>query len=511
MLAWFMEEQVAALSCLPRPATTQTKQEHNFFPRFNSEVYHPLLSRTRSATEIEELHFIAYSDLGPILSALVAQPSWVVGFSIHPLHTYLRRKILSSAEREKLPTSTPTMKVQPAPRRDKSDLSRCEELPPLKVEFVDQKPTIMDNPLPATAARLAKRQLEEQLISEAEPTTTPSEQSLSSSFPVMPSDPTPDTILEWLGSSQHASFFSFPGSMPRSCSSSTCRARECKAAKLSMAKTLPPKAGSLHASDGEATVEHIEHKTEEKLVTVLESRLQMLEAKMQKSELMSQLYQLEKDVLKISLSGKNDFVTNEQQILEDDADFKTLQKSANVGLELLEKIQYDNPICRDNPSVYQEAYDQWVALRQSVATYLLNRCGDQRENEAGSLAELDEVKTVISKLGDSTIIVGRSEQSSADSEGPKKANNGHKKPPRRDSGNAMLDTEPAPYFPSSPSLAMLLASNNTRANDPGDSGKARPSATFECVIKPRYELSKYDVNSKPRVAQKPDCNTQLGA
>ena len=86
----------------------------------------------------------------------------------------------------------------------------------------------------------------------------------------------------------------------------------------------------------------------------------------------------------IGLTNSRDFVTTEQQIVEDDADFKTLQKSANVGLELLTKIQYDNPICRDNPSVFQEAYDYWVALRQSVATYLLNRCGDQRENEVST-------------------------------------------------------------------------------------------------------------------------------
>ncbi|PVH84432.1 hypothetical protein DL98DRAFT_568973 [Cadophora sp. DSE1049] len=414
------------------------------------------------------------------------------------------------------------MKIQPSPKREKFDLSKDEELTPFVI-FEEPARTIMDNPLPATAARLAKRRLQEQLTSETDPTTTASQQSLPSSFPEMPSSPTPDTILEWLGSSQQASFCSFPESLLRSFSPSKFNPHECVAAKLSMARTLLPQAGILHSSDGAATAEHIEHITEEKLVTVPESRLQMLEANMRKSELTTQLSVLEKEVLKISLSDK-DFVTKEQQILEDDAELKTLQKSADAGLELLKRIQYNNPICKDDPSVFQEAYDHWVALRQSVAIYLFNRSGAQHENEIkwqkykdlyqmkkALLADIEDVNATFPKLGGSTVNIKSSERNNADRKGPAQADVNHKKPPRRDSGVALLDTETAPYFPSSPSLAILLTSDNNKVNDSDKSVKANRSAIYDCVIRPRYISSRPEVNAKIHLAKKTNPNTTAGA
>lgn len=52
-----------------------------------------------------------------------------------------------------------------------------------------------------------------------------------------------------------------------------------------------------------------------------------------------------------------------------------------MGLDLLKRIQYENPICKDNPKMFEEVYGQWVALKQSVNTYLFNRSGDQHVNE----------------------------------------------------------------------------------------------------------------------------------
>ena len=69
-----------------------------------------------------------------------------------------------------------------------------------------------------------------------------------------------------------------------------------------MARTPPLKPRFSNGGDNQATVEHIEYITEDSLVTVKKSRLQILEANMRRSDLLIQLSELEKERLKISNS-----------------------------------------------------------------------------------------------------------------------------------------------------------------------------------------------------------------
>jgi len=204
-------------------------------------------------------------------------------------------------------SSAPTMKIQPSPEREKYELSKDEALAPL---IIFEKPacedpadgTVMKNPLAATAARLAKRRLQEQLTSEAESATTPSQASLRPELPKLPSDPTPDKILEWLSPSEQMSLSSSPEISKGSLSPSQGEPHECTAAKPRMARTPPLKPRFSNGGDNQATVEHIEYITEDSLVTVKKSRLQILEANMRRSDLLIQLSELEKERLKISNS-----------------------------------------------------------------------------------------------------------------------------------------------------------------------------------------------------------------
>lgn len=81
----------------------------------------------------------------------------------------------------------------------------------------------------------------------------------------------------------------------------------------------------------------------------------------------------------------SDFITAEQKILQDENDLAKIKKATEAGIELLNMIQYDNPLCKDDPSVYQDVYDYWAALRKSVATYLFKRSGVQHDNQVSEL------------------------------------------------------------------------------------------------------------------------------
>ena len=199
------------------------------------------------------------------------------------------------------------MKIQASPEREKHELSKDEALAPLIIfeEPVCEDPTdgtVMKNPLAATAARLAKRRLREQLTSEAESATTPSEESLHPEFPELPSDPTPDNILEWLSSPEQTPLSSSPDISKGSFSPSQCMSHKCTAAKPRMARKPLPKTHFSNRSENQATVEHVEYITEDRLVTVKESRLQILEANIRRSDLLIQLSELGKERLKISNS-----------------------------------------------------------------------------------------------------------------------------------------------------------------------------------------------------------------
>ncbi|KAK0116831.1 hypothetical protein ONS96_012680 [Cadophora gregata f. sp. sojae] len=366
------------------------------------------------------------------------------------------------------------MKIQPPPEREEADFTK-DELAAPTIEITFAPPSIMDNPLPATAVKLSKRLLQEQLKSEEEcSTTTPAQQSLSPDFPEMPSDPTPDTILEWLSSPQHGS----------SCSSPRPKAW-LHSAQQSQLNRRQPKDDNhctrlqhnsfLCGSDAQATVDHIEHSTEN-LVAVPESRLQILEAKMRRAELLIQISDLEKEILKTSLCEK-DFIIEEQKVLHDDTELKELQKTTDEGLELLKRIQYENPICKDDPSVFQEAYHHWVGLRQRVVAYLTNRSTAQHENEIkwqkckdlypkrkALLVEIEGVDATISRLECPIANGTELENNSSEKTELKQADVDRQNYVRRDSGVDMPDTETATYLPSSPSLAILFAKESNKIN-----------------------------------------------
>lgn len=236
------------------------------------------------------------------------------------------------------------VKFQPSPEREKEYFANIVDpdahlRPPIEVSF--ERPSIMDSkywanpelsfwnfsrffsaifclllktsrtwqlltlalyldPLAATAARLAKKHLEKREASiKGSAARIPLLPELPSDFPEMPSTPTPDTILEWLGSTQSSPSFPCPRSL-RPVSSANWSPFKPKASELSMAGT--PEPVLFRRSDPTITVEHIENRLETNLVTVPESRLLLLEAKVQKADLNTQLSDLKKQILKISLS-----------------------------------------------------------------------------------------------------------------------------------------------------------------------------------------------------------------
>ncbi|KAG4437630.1 hypothetical protein IFR05_006891 [Cadophora sp. M221] len=92
------------------------------------------------------------------------------------------------------------VKFKPSPAREKEYFANIVDpnahlRPPIEVSF--ERPSIMENPLAATAARLAKKHLEKREAStKAIAARKPLVPELPSDFPEMPSSPTPDTILE---------------------------------------------------------------------------------------------------------------------------------------------------------------------------------------------------------------------------------------------------------------------------------------------------------------------------
>ncbi|KAH7356699.1 hypothetical protein BKA65DRAFT_474503 [Rhexocercosporidium sp. MPI-PUGE-AT-0058] len=423
------------------------------------------------------------------------------------------------------------MKCQPAPQREKAYFAEITDpkahvKPPIEVSF--ERPSLMDNPLAATAARLAKKHLEKRAASiEASAARIPLLPELPSDFPIMPSSPTQDTILEWLGSTQPSYPFPCPRSL-HSVSPSQWSPFRLKAAKLSMAETPLRKPILLRRSDPAITVEHLEDISKTKLVTVPESKLLLLEAMVLKGDLINQLSDLKKDILTISLSEDN-FITNEQRELQDDWDLRKIKKATEAGIDLLNIIQYNNPSCKDDSSVFQEAYDHWSDLRKSVASYLINRSGLQHENQIkwNKYIELTQKRTTLrAKIEEVTITISKLEEGNAENVNSLELDTSLEITTRKDSKVGLVKTEEVRYFPSTPGLHMLPSIVNGKPTHPQKVeipianqkqapvvklrrtpskptvapskkvGKPTANKRQEHIVKARYKSSKPEVNAR---------------
>ncbi|KAH6722330.1 hypothetical protein BKA61DRAFT_568870 [Leptodontidium sp. MPI-SDFR-AT-0119] len=422
------------------------------------------------------------------------------------------------------------VKFQPSPEREKEYFANIVDpdahlRPPIEVSF--ERPSIMDNPLAATAARLAKKHLEKREASiKGSAARIPLLPELPSDFPEMPSTPTPDTILEWLGSTQSSPSFPCPRSL-RPVSSANWSPFKPKASELSMAGT--PEPVLFRRSDPTITVEHIENRLETNLVTVPESRLLLLEAKVQKADLNTQLSDLKKQILKISLS-EDDFVTEEQRKLRDDTDLKQIKKATEAGLDLLNIVQYNNPLCKDDPMVFQEVYDHWSDLRQSVATYLVNRSGAQHENQIKweKYFELTQQRKYLrARIEEVSIAISNLEGGNMEKANSTQLEKGHDKITRRDSAVELGGIDEVPYFPSCPVLHANVTHANNKAADsskveiqmtcktPGctfkhgyTSSKPESKKSTKVEIPTTYERPEYIVKSRYK-SSKPEVNTNI--
>ncbi|KAL2073192.1 hypothetical protein VTL71DRAFT_10516 [Oculimacula yallundae] len=293
------------------------------------------------------------------------------------------------------------------------------------VSFEEDPPhTVMNNPTAATAARLLKKNsLREMRRKASFDVLNDSEDigpSSSSIITDLPSSPNSNTILNWLGSSPPSHFFEFarmlrPGSYWK-------RRGDERGAKFLSRSNLPQSKliNLRRESESIIEVEHVEHigrtsETESASVPMYTLHLEVTRA--EKKVLQDQLLGLQKDIQKISLNEKH-FYSSEQLFLEDDTALKMLRNQADTCFELLNSIQYGNITRKDQPSVFQDAYNKSIYLQNGMVTYLsrrseaqhdhqikLERYSDLKEKMLKALARTSKLNKMIQKLetGHSTV------------------------------------------------------------------------------------------------------------
>lgn len=106
------------------------------------------------------------------------------------------------------------VKFQPSPKREAdyftkiirtTEPSNAMPAPELEVIFGGPSPpTVMKNPIASTAARMMERISIDETLALAEASTEKKrlEPTLPEDFPHLPDNPTPDTVLEWLGAAR---------------------------------------------------------------------------------------------------------------------------------------------------------------------------------------------------------------------------------------------------------------------------------------------------------------------
>lgn len=129
----------------------------------------------------------------------------------------------------------------------------------------------------------------------------PDEDASDSDETKLPRTPSPDSILQWLGSSHSSPSVKSPGW--RRTPTSEWSPYRFKSSKISLADT--PSRKSVYLRSGhEIAVEHAEYKhdpPDDRMMYIPEFALKMMHARLRHAELTTQFISLEKEILKISL------------------------------------------------------------------------------------------------------------------------------------------------------------------------------------------------------------------